>query len=163
MGASLLALTLIAVGSRADEPEPVIPDDPGIGVVGVVQASAASWQGPYAGTVGLNLNGESLDATISSELLLLTGLIDNFGRQVVTSSHTFDLGNGHTFSTVDDLFVIPTQPGWYTVVGRMQITSGTGNFTQAWGWLDVFCEIHEDGSSAHASMLLGGRVAGIGS
>jgi hypothetical protein len=158
-------LTLVVMTSVcwADDPDPdpVPPSDDsiqGIALSGVSQESAAALDGAYVGSTALTIGGVPGEAVSISDPLALTGAVDNFGCLVGRSAHVFNLGNGNTFTTVDDLRLLPTQPGWFLVYGTMEVTAGTGKFAQVHGKIDVYGEIHVDETSVTAMSLLEGRI-----
>jgi hypothetical protein len=162
MCSALLTMALVATQIRADDPPPVFPEEQGIVLSGLSQESSTSLQGAYSGTAVLSINGETLEVISSSDPLVLTGLVDYLGQAVATSAHMFNLGNGNTLTTVDEVRLLPTQPGWFVVNGTMQITGGTGIFANADGNIAVYGQIHVDEFSVDAMSLLEGRVDGIG-
>jgi len=151
-------LALMATASWAqDEPPPVEPEE-GLVVIGVSQETASSLEGPYAGSAVLNILGESFDVQSFSDPLVLTGEIDYQGRLVATSAHVFQLADGSTLTTVDELRLLPTQPGWYAVYGKMEITGATGIFANGHGTIDVWGQIQIDDTTVTAMSLLEGRI-----
>lgn len=93
--------------------------------------------GAGAGTATLTIRDETLDATISVEILE-TFISDEGVIHVVTASHTFDFGGGDTFTTADIGIAEPTDvPSILTLNEKLRVVSGTGRFENASGDLSV--------------------------
>lgn len=161
---TVLTLALLATVSWADEPEgePVLtspPEDiPGLVLVGVSQQFAPTLNGAFSGAGTLTVNGVAMPVTIISEPLVLADGLDNYGRLVGTKTTLIDFGNGDTLTTVDEVFLTPTEPGWYSVQATMTVTGGTGVFANATGVIDTTGIIQTDGESAQALWLMEGRI-----
>ena len=161
LGSTAMALALLATASWADVPErgePVDPADQTISIAGVSQELSPSLDGARSGAARLTINGESYEVTILSDPLVLADGPDNFGNLVGTMAHFIDFGNGNTVSTVDEMILTPTVPGWFQVAGKMTITGGTGIFSNIRGLIDVEGLIQLDGPGAIALSLMEGTI-----
>jgi hypothetical protein len=155
---TVLLLALTTTASWAQEGMPGELPEPGIAVVGFSQETAPALDAAYVGTAELNVNGESYQVESSSTPLVLTGQVDFLGRLVATSSHVYRLADGSTLTTVDELRLLPTQPGWFMVRGTMEITGATGIFANGQGTIDVWGQIQIGETEITAISLLDGRI-----
>ena len=116
-------------------------------------ALADSVQDPVSGSGSATLNPENglfegfVDITIACEefedvpfaVTLLTPLVPNEeGVFHIKATHTFNFGDGNTFTTNDKGIADPTDmPGLYNLNENLTITTGTGDFEGASGVLHV--------------------------
>jgi hypothetical protein len=129
----------------------------GIAISGVSEEVAPVWGGPFNGTGTLAINGISMPVAVTSNSLLEDMLLDNFGRIQATTEHVLDFGDGNTIRTSDEVFLTPTQPGWFLVQATMKIVSGTGMFATISGEIGVYGSLQSDGVTGTSLWLMDGR------
>jgi hypothetical protein len=98
--------------------------------------------GLFEGSVDLTITGEEFE-NIPFTVTLLAPLVPNEeGVLHVEATHTFDFGDGNTFTTNDKGIGEPMETsGLYTLNETLTITSGTGNFEGASGVLHAHGEL----------------------
>lgn len=158
---AVLSLAVMATVTRADDPDPmvpIVPDLPGVAIVGQCQESATARNEPLVGSAELNINGESYLASSIGEPLAVAELPGNFGWYGATTAHVFDLGDNNRLMTMDEEFLAPVGPGAFIVTGTMNIVGGTGRYGTARGYLDVYGLVTLDASSVNAMTRVEGRI-----
>ena len=96
--------------------------------------TAAVAQGVFQGTANFGQNQTAMVTTF----LLGAPTITEDGTLHATTSHTFDFGNGNSFTTLDRAVLSPTDtPGVYRLNTRATISGGTGIYANACGSLNI--------------------------
>lgn len=99
--------------------------------------TAAIAEGVFQGTAAFNNSGQTQNANVTTYLLGPPRATED-GTLHATTSHTFDFGNGSSFTTLDSAVLSPTEtPGLYNLNTRATITGGTGQYTDACGPLSI--------------------------
>ena len=97
----------------------------------------ATGPGVFQGTASVTVNGQTVNAAVTTVLLgPPTATAD--GTLLAATSHTFVFQDGSTFTTFDRAVLSPTDtPGLYRLNTDAAIDGGTGNYTNACGGLSV--------------------------
>ena len=94
-------------------------------------------EGVFQGAAAVNSSGQTQNASVTTYLLGPPNATED-GTLHATTSHTFDLGNGDSFTTLDRAVLSPTDtPGFYNLNTKATITGGTGTYANACGSLNV--------------------------
>jgi hypothetical protein len=163
LGSTVMALSLLATASWADDPEPEPelppPADQTISLAGVGQVFAPSLDAPRTGSATLTINGVPYAVDISSQPIDLALLPNNFGQFVGTWVTVLDVRGYGSIMTQDIHFSTPTQDGWLNDLFTMNIIGGTGAFANITGMIDGSGVTHVDGDRVESLWLLEGAVS----
>jgi len=125
-------------------------------IAGVSFASAPSLTAEAQGSARFGIEGTIYEGASRSDPLVPVGE-EGLG-DLVKTAHVFQMGNGDTLNTTDELHLRPTQPGWFVVSGTLTITGGTGIFATATGAMDVMGTIHVTDSGVDTLLLVEGPL-----
>jgi len=147
----LLALVLLIVlgSALAAGHEPVS------GSVSAIAINAYQFEGTATLTIG---GGEEVKPSFVATLLEMSE--NDEGVLHAKVSHTFDFGDGNTFTTEDKAVMEPVDEfGLYTLNETLKIISGEGDFEDVSGELHVHGQINFGVTPAEVSVDIRGAIS----